>query len=262
MGTAGIAFGDLSRSIRRLPLALTLALDDIAGKYRRTALGPLWLVIGQAATIGGMLVVFGSLFGMDPRVYVVYLAAGLPTWVLVSSFLTDMPSTFIAARGLMESYDVPWLLHVWRRAVGYVLTFFHQILTLIVLMIALQIPFTLNMLYVFPALLVILVAGAGFGLLVAVVNARYRDLEPTLGVLASFLFLLSPVMWRVEQLNLNQWIVHWNPLHYYITIVRDPLLGRVPPQEYWLGTSCAAVAIFFIGFGVFMMSRRRIYHWL
>lgn len=262
MGTATVVFGDLSRSIRRLPLAMTLALDDIGGKYRRTALGPLWLVIGQAATIGGMLIVFGTLFGMDPRVYAIYLAAGFPVWVLISSFMTDMPSTFIAARGLVESYDLPWLLHVWRRAMGYVLVFLHQIITLVVAMLILQTPPTVNMLYAFPALAVILVAGSGFGLLVAVVGSRYRDLQPTMAVVASFLFMLSPVMWRAEQLNANQWIVDYNPLHYYVTLLRDPLLGQAPPQEYWLGTSIAAVGIFIIGFIAFVISRRRLYHWL
>jgi ABC-type polysaccharide/polyol phosphate export permease len=74
--------------------------------------------------------------------------------------------------------------------------------------------------------------------------------------------LLSPVVWRPEQLQVNEWIVRLNPLYYYIKLVRDPLLGQVAPPEIWIGASVGAVAVFALGFVAFMLSRRRLYHWL
>lgn len=262
-------------SLRRLPLAAWLALDDIHGKYRRTVLGPLWIVIGQGAMIGGFAIVFSGLFRMDPATYLLYLAAGFPVWTLIAQFLTDMPMAFIAAKGVIESYELPWITHIWRRSFAYLLTFFHHILILFVSIAVMMvmssqgllanaptIPSFVNMLYVLPALLIVVVAGTAGGLLIAVIGARYRDLQPAMQVAASFLMLLSPVVWRADHLELDQWIVELNPIYYYLRIVRDPLLGVVPPAHIWTVASTLAGVLFVLSMLAFMFSRRRLYHWL
>ncbi len=263
MGTARtIAFQDLAGSIQQLPLAFRLALDDIDGKYRRTALGPLWIVLGQAATIVGFLVVFSVIFRMDPHSYALYLAAGFPIWMLISSYLTDMPQVFVQSKGFIESFELPWLMHVWRRSISYVIIFLHQIVTLFAVMAIVQQPPSWEMLWVIPALLVVTVAGAGVGMLLGVLGARYRDLHPTMGIVTRFLFFFSAVMWRPEQLDQNQWVVHYNPLFYFIELVSDPLLGQAPSLGLWLGTIAAALVMLGIGFVAFFLSRKRLYHWL
>lgn len=269
MGSAAVAFRDLEGSLQRLPLAAWLALDDIHGKYRRTVLGPLWIAIGQAVMITGFSVVFSALFHGELASYLLYLAAGYPVWTLISQYLIDMPFAFIAAKGIIESYELPWLTHVWRRSFGYLFTFFHHIITLVVVMVILAMLKTLppglinpSMLLVIPALLVVLVAGAGVGMLLGVFGARYRDLQPATQVVTTFLMLLSPVVWHPEQLSHNLWIVQFNPIYYYLKLVRDPLLGQVSPPEIWLGAAGGAVVLFVLGFVAFTVSRRRLYHWL
>ncbi len=260
--TASVALGDLIGSVRRLPLAMTLALDDIHGKYRRTVLGPLWIVLGQVATIAGFVVVFSVLFNQDPGTYALYLAAGFPIWTLISYFLSDMPTTFIGAKGMIESYELPWLIHVWRRAFGYVLTFLHQIVPFFLVMAFLGVVPRPEMLYVIPALVVLILAGVGLGILLAIFGARYRDLQPAMAMAATFLFFFSPVMWRAEQLHINQWVVELNPLYYFIKLVRDPLLGVAPSADTWTGATAGALGVFLLGFVGFWLCRRRVYHWL
>jgi ABC-type polysaccharide/polyol phosphate export permease len=270
VGTTSVAVRDLGGSLARLPLAARLALDDIHGKYRRTILGPLWLAIGQAATIGGFLVVFSGLLGSnDPVNYALYLSAGIPVWALIAQYLSDMPQTFIAARGLIESYELPWLTHIWRRSIGYVLTFLHHIVTFFAVIAILAVLGRLqnlpspNMLLAVPALAILLVAGTGLGMLFAVLGARYRDLQPAMQVASGFLFLFTPVMWRSNQLHEQlAWTYQYNPLYYYITLVREPLLGRAPGPEIWIGAGVGAVIIFGLGFVAFLLGRRRLYHWL
>lgn len=263
MGAAtSVALGDLTGSIYRLPLAFRLAMSDINGKYRRTVLGPMWIVLGQAATIAGFVVVFSGLFNMDPKVYTLYLAAGIPVWTLISSFLMEMPGVFITSRGFIESFELPWLTQIWRRSIGYVIVFFHQIVSLFVVMLVLGQPFHAEMLYVFPALLVVMVAGTGLGIALAVFGARYRDLQPAMGIIAGFLFFVSPIMWRADQLNVNEWVVRYNPFYYVVSLVREPLLGRAPAPEVWIVATLVALALMLIGFLSFAMSRRRLYYWM
>lgn len=262
MGAGAVAINDLVGSVRGLPLAFVLAMDDIQGRYRRTVLGPLWIVLGQAATIGGFVLVFSGLWGIQPAIYALYLAAGFPVWMLISQYLADMPLAFIFGKPYIESYELPWLLQVWRRSIGYILLFGHQILPLFVVMVVLGVMPSPNMLYVIPALAILMVAGTGLGMLLALFGARYRDLQPAMGVSTGFLFLFTPVMWRAEQLHTNHWAVQFNPLYYFVELVRNPLLGVAPTNADWIWTSVSAVVIFALGFLAYVGARRRLYHWL
>lgn len=246
----------------RLPLALRLALDDVQGKYRRTVLGPLWIVIGQAATIGGFVLVFSGLFRVGPENYALYLAAGFPVWALIASYLSETPASFINAKGFLESFDLPWMTHIWRRSIGYALIFCHQLITLFGAMALLGVAPSWNMLWAIPATLIIMIGGTGVGLTLAVFGARYRDLQPAMAVVTSVLFLFSPVMWRAEQLQVNEWAVHFNPMYYCVKLIRDPLLGQAPDPVMWFWTTLGCVAVFFMGFAVFLACRHRLYHWL
>lgn len=259
---SAVAVSDLLGSISRLPLALSLAVDDVHGRYRRTILGPLWIVLGQAAMIAGFAIVFSGLFRMDPETYLLYLAAGFPIWTMLSQFLVDMPNAFIAAKGVIESYELPWLTHIWRRSFGYVLLFMHHLVIFFAALVILKAPASLTMLLVIPALVVTTVAGSGIGLMLAALNARYRDLQPAMSMIAGVLMLLSPVIWRADQLHVNTWIVKFNPLHYYISLLRDPLMNIPPSADLWLGTILGAVVLFALGFLTFLLSRKRLYHWL
>lgn len=262
MNSSAMALQDLERSILRLPLAVRLALDDIHGKYRRTVLGPLWIALGQAATIAGFTVVFSGLFRTPPAEYAPFLAAGLPVWALVSTHLIEMPIALVHAKGYLESYEVPWLTHIWRRSLGYLLVFAHQIITFFIILALLQIPLHTDMLLAIPGLALLTFAGAGAGMFLAVFGARYRDLQHAMTILASLLFFLTPVIWRANQLPENAWIYHFNPLYYFVTIVRDPLLGQTPSADVWIIASVLAVVLFVGGFLSFSMSRGRLYHWL
>lgn len=268
-GAASVAFRDLAGSVVRLPLAFRLALEDINAKYRRTVLGPLWIVMAQAATVAGFVTVFTGFFGTNAGEYAMYVSAGLPIWALMASYFTDMPMAFITVKGYLESFEVPWLTHIWRRSFTYVLVFLHQLVTLIGVIAITQIdpnvpdvqP-TIEMLYAVPALGIIMLGGTGLGMLLALLGARYRDLQPAMQMATSFLFLFTPVMWKAGDLNHNQWAVHYNPLYYAIELVRAPLLGRVPPPDLWIGVGGTAAGLFVLGFIAFFFSRRRLYHWL
>lgn len=262
MSAAEIALRDFGGSILRLPLAVRLAIEDIHGKYRRTVLGPLWIMFGQAATIAGFTLVFSGLLRTSPFEYSLFLAAGLPIWVLISSFAVDMPSAFLQNKGAIESFETPWITHIWRKSFGYLFVFAHQIVSYFLLSLYLHKPVTSDVVFVLPGIAIVLLAGTGLGLLVAVIGARYRDLQHALGLLVSFAFFVTPVIWHPASLPTNGWIYQYNPLYYLITIVREPLLGQVPDGAIWLGAFVGAIVSMFVGLGAFMLNRGKLYIWL
>lgn len=253
---------DMAGSLARFPLALKLAGDDVHGRYRRTVLGPLWITLGQAAGIFGMTLVFAGLFGQDPRVFILYLAAGFPVWAMLSSYLSDTPTAFIQAKPWIEAYEMPWTLHILRRSLGYVLVLFHQLITLFVLMLVLNVPFSAQMLWAIPALFVVFVTGTSIGVVLAVLGARFRDLQPAMTVITSFMFVFTPIFWDRASLTSNTFVVHYNPLYYYVEVIRSPLLGRPIEAQVWIVTIIGAMVCLAAAVVAFSTGRKRLYHWM
>lgn len=257
-----VSLKDFGGMILRFPLVVRLASDDVHGRYRRTALGPLWIVLAQAGMILGLTLVFGGLLGQDPREFVLFVACGVPIWALISSYLADMPGVFIQSRGWVEAYQLPWTIQIMRRSVGYFLTFAHQMVTFVLVMLVQQIAPTSAMLWAAPGLALVFIAGTSLGVIMAIAGARFRDLQPAMTVISGFLFIMTPVFWQRSGLAANTFVVDYNPFYYFLEIVRGPLLGQSVPVAHWIGAGVGAATLLILAIVVFAASRKRLYHWM
>src|SRR5262245_39957473 len=76
---------DIGSSLLHVRIWMSLALSDVASKYRRTVLGPVWIVLGQVAVIIGIYLLRHSISPSVIGNFLLYLSASLPIWGLVSS---------------------------------------------------------------------------------------------------------------------------------------------------------------------------------
>jgi ABC-type polysaccharide/polyol phosphate export permease len=262
MDRIAIAWRDLVDCFARLPFAARLALDDIEGRYRRTVLGPLWLTLGQAATIFAMVLVFSGLFNQDPHKFALYLAAGLAIWNFIAGIVTGSPTIWIASKGYLESYDIPWTFYILRYTLTAVFIFCHHIITYILLKLWLNPEISWSYLWVIPGFAVLILAAFSTAWVLSMLGARYRDSGPAIGVVMSFLFLITPVFWGREGLPTRQYIVDYNPFYHFLELVRAPLMGSVPTAANWAWSIGCTTALFVIGLLSFARTRHRLYHWI
>ncbi|MDA9405745.1 hypothetical protein XH80_02850 [Bradyrhizobium sp. CCBAU 45384] len=86
--------------------------------------------------------------------------------------------------------------------------------------------------------------------------ARYRDVELIVRNLMQLAFFLTPVFWNYRQITSNrQFLVEYNVLFYFIEIIRDPLLGQVPPLWHYLTVLGFTVAGYGLAFFVYRRMR-------
>jgi len=241
-----------------------ISVNDLRGRYRRTILGPWWLVLGTGISLSAMGIVWATLFGMDLRTFFPYLIAGYITYVMWSSFLTEGCSTFTngAAASIQRNINLPKTVHPFRLVARTFLLFLHNLVLFLIVAAIFSTPATAWTLLVIPALFVTLLNGIWVSIVFGILGARFRDIEPIIGALMTFVFLVTPVMWRPAQLGTRRFIADFNPLTHFLDIVREPLLGQPPSLTSWevvLGiTICGYVVSFFL----FRAYRTRITFWL
>ncbi len=241
---------------------LKLAWVDIVSRYRRTLLGPFWLVLSHAATIVGLSLLYSHILHQDTRTYLLYITCGLTIWTLIVIPFADGPNILVRSQNLILAYDLPISLHIMRAVCGYLITFLHNMVVFICVLPFTDAHFNANSLLFLPALAVIMVAVTGVSMIVSVLGARYRDLGPALIVVTSIAFLLTPIFWnKAQALGIN-WITAINPFFHFVEIARAAMLGQPPNLTSWAAAIAIAAFTFVAGAVTVVGSRSNIAYWV
>lgn len=257
------ALADLRDGLVQWPLWFTIAWMDVRQRYRRSVIGPFWITLSVGIFVTGLGVVYGALFRQDLKTYLPYLAVGVVVWTLVSSLITEGCNTFISAEGAIKQLPVPISVHGVRMVWRNVLVFAHNVMIVIVLVLIFNIPVGAATLMAIPGLILIMLSGVGFGLTLGVLSARFRDIPLIISNFVQLIFFTTPILWRADTLPPNRdWIARFNPFHYLIEVVRQPLLGQTLPAAAWLVSLAIALLALAVGIAFFTRYRVRIAYWL
>lgn len=220
---------DLHRTVRMLPVALHFASGDIRARYRRSFLGPLWLVVGTAIGVLGLGYLWAGIFGLPYGEYVPSLAAGLVTWQMLSGTIAESPTMLVFNAPIIRNLRTPVAFFSLQLVLRHLITFAHNALVVIGVLLIYPPGWSLTPLLAVVGLALVAVNLWWISLLIGMLGARFRDLDPLVKAGMPVLFFLTPVVFRPDHVPVSRSILYLNPLTYFITVIRDPLLGSVPP---------------------------------
>jgi len=256
------ALGDFVAGGVHVRAWLSLAQDDIAGRYRRTKLGPFWLTLSHAAMIAGLSLNFSIIFKQPLGDYFLYVAAGMTVWSLISSTLSDAPYSFIRGKGLLLAFVLPASLHIFRTVATHFIIFAHHLVLYGLALIFIRNVTNWNTLLAVPGLALVALAAVGYSSVLAFLAMRYRDVGPAVSAVTMMLFMLTPIFWQKAALGDQQWIALFNPMFHLVEVIREPLLGRAPSALNWLVSCGVALVSLLIGASSFVVARDKLSYWL
>jgi lipopolysaccharide transport system permease protein len=260
-----LAWADLKEGIAKWPIWLMLAYQDIKLRYRRSVLGPFWITLSMAITVYSMGYLYGHLFHVQLEHYFPFLVAGMLSWTLISTILSEVTEGFVHSDGLIKQIKLPYSLYIHRIASRNIIIFFHNILVIIPVLIYYHQDTRLNWhsLLLAPGLLLIYFNALTYGLLLAMVGARYRDISQVIKSLINVIFFITPVMWSPEVLGQKHfYLIDLNPFYAFIELIRSPLLGVLPSFKNLLTILIITVFGFMMSFHLLTRYRARIVYWL
>lgn len=260
-----LAYADIKQAIVQWRVWLMLAYQDIKLRYRRSVLGPFWITLSMAITVYSMGYLYGHLFHIELEEYYPFLVAGMLSWSLISTVVTDMIDGLVNSESLITQIKMPYTLYIHRIASRNIIIFFHNILVIVPVLAIFHQHAKVNFytLLLIPSLIVIYFNSITYGIILGTIGARYRDVSQIVKSLIQVIFFVTPVMWAPNTLGRRgNLIVDWNPFYSFIEIIRQPLLGHLPTPM----NICMVFAISMLGFIVSMKMlvkyRARIIYWL
>lgn len=253
---------DLKDGLVRWELWGTLGWHDIRQRYRRSIIGPFWLTLSMGVMVGTIGFVYAGLFGQEMRDYLPFVALGFIVWNLISGVMLEACNVFTGSEGIIRQIRAPLSTHVFRMLWRNVVIFGHNLVIYVVVALMFDIRPGMAALLAIPGLLLVWLNGLWVGLLFGTLSARFRDFAPTLTAAMPIFFFVTPIVWKVEQLRDRSYIVDYNPMYYFIELIRMPLLGQPPWPSIWVAVVACTLLGCAVAFAFFQRFRGRISYWV
>ncbi len=241
-----------------------LVWRDVKVRYKQTALGVTWIVLQPVIT----MLVFSGLFGVLLQApsngvpYPIFAYAGLLPWNYFAGSLTRSSQSLVGSANLITKVYFPRMIIPLSGVVGGLVDFAVSSVVLGVLMLFYRIPLTINVIWLPLFLLLAMVTALGFGLWLAALNVRYRDVNYLLPFLVQIWMYVTPVVYSATLIPAQyRWLLALNPMTGVVEGFRWALLSgsmtdTVPPGPLFAVSVLIAVVILITGAMFFRSTER------
>ncbi|HEX4508228.1 MAG TPA: ABC transporter permease [Alphaproteobacteria bacterium] len=258
-----LAWRDISYGLIDWRVWLLLGMNDIRQRYRRSRLGQFWITLAMATTIVSLGFLYAFLFKQPLEQYLPYLGTSFVVWGLISGIVLDSCLVFIGSEGFLRQVPMPKSVFVHRMLVRNVVTFGHNLIILPPLYFIFGVMPSWTWLVALVGFAVFLLNGIWVALLLGTISARFRDMPQTVASIMQIAYFLTPIMWQRALLPPKyRHLAELNPFQAFMSIVRDPLLGQMPPVISWEVVGVVTLAGFAVTTIFFSRFRARIVYWL
>jgi ABC-type polysaccharide/polyol phosphate export permease len=256
------ACGDFLAAVRRWRLWTSLAVHDIASRYRGSVLGPFWITVTTAAMIGGVGLMYSQLLNQSLAQYIPWLATGIVFWTLFSQVINEGCDAFISSGTIIKQTAIPMLSFIARMLTRNLINFAHQVLIVAAVLIYFGIWRHSNVLLSLAGLVLVLANLSWVALATGIVSARFRDVPQIIGAIIQISLFITPVFWRPETIRFHRFVLDWNPFYHMLEVTRRPLLGEPVHMVSYMLLILTAVVGWVGAFALFARTRRRVVHYL
>jgi lipopolysaccharide transport system permease protein len=240
-----------SRLIRYRDIIREFAVADFRLRYHNSALGYLWFLLSPLLMFGIYYFVFTEVLYVGIQDYGLYLILGIIGYNFFQDCTFSAMLSLVAKAPIIKKIYFPRHLIIFASSTTGLFSFAVNlaIVSLIVLVIRGFPP--LFLLTLIP-LVCLLLFSTGVGFLLAILYARFKDINQIWTVLVLAIFWITPVVYNVTALpESTQIIMFLNPLARILMLFRHFLLYDFFDLQFVLITVVASLAVFLLGFLIF-----------
>lgn len=252
----------VSDLVRQRPLLGHLVRRDLKARYKDSVLGVFWSLARPLTQLFIYYLVLGKFLGAERGIpdFAIYIFTGLTAYGLFSEIVSVGASSVVDNGGLVKKVYFPREILPLATVGSALVNFAVQMLILVVAMIALgSFPNPENLLYFFPALLLLLLMSTALALILSAMNVYLRDIKYLVEVCTMILMWASPIVYSWDMVRgiigegLLLQIYTGNPLTVAILGFQRALWGAGSDPSLYpdnlaalLGVECGVMALLLI----------------
>jgi len=196
-----------------------LVARDIKVKYKQTVLGGLWAVIQPFF----MMVVFTLFFGKLAKIpsdgipYPIFNYTAMIAWTYFAQAVSQSGNSIVGSGSLITKVYFPRIIIPFTPVVAGLLDFFIAFVVLLGMMLYFHLFPNITVLLLPLLILLMMLTASGVGMVLAALNAKYRDIRYTIPFLLQFWMFASPIVYPASMI----------PEKYRLIYALNPMTGVV-----------------------------------
>jgi lipopolysaccharide transport system permease protein len=226
---------------------MSLVRNDLNNRYKRSFLGIGWSLLKPLSMTLVFCVVFANLFRVPVADYAPFLLIGMTMWQFLTECLIHGVHSFARGSPYIRQQSVPLAIFPLRVMLG---SGIHALIALgVSLFVTLFFQGYLNpvgLLYLVPALVLLVVLGWAAAVLTGIMYTYFPDTSQILEIVLQILFYATPIMYRPELFSGRTKfaaLLQWNPLTSVLALIRTPILEGTMPAFHQIAIAVTFVAI-------------------
>lgn len=206
-----------------------LTWRDIKVKYKQTAMGAAWAIIQPLF----MVIVFAVFFGVfmevptDGMPHLVFFYCGLMPWVFFSTSISISSSSLISNTNLITKIYFPRTIIPIATIASGLPDLLITVAILLGVVFYYQIALTWHVLMLPAMLLLTMWLAAAFGVWLAALTVRYRDIRHALPFVIQLWFFITPIIYPLSVVPEKwHWAMYLNPMTGIVEGIRSAIVGK------------------------------------
>src|SRR5262245_37723124 len=98
---------DLSRALRAWPIVALIGTSDVSARYRRSALGQMWITRSLGVSVLSIGLVWAYIWKQPTQQFLPYFAVGQVIWIYMTGLITDSTTTYIEHATYLRELNLP-----------------------------------------------------------------------------------------------------------------------------------------------------------
>jgi lipopolysaccharide transport system permease protein len=225
------------RNLRELyqyrALLWALTVRELRARYRASVLGFLWTFLNPTLSMAVYVLVFSVLMVSDTPRYPYYIFSGLLPWIYFSSAIAAGTSAVSERRDLLTKVRFPAQVLPATVVLTNAINFLLSIPLLVILgVFYAQYP-TWHFILIVPLLLVQTLFTLAITYVLSALNVAFRDLQHIIGNILQLAFFVTPIVWRLEQVQSverQHWVLYLNPIAALVEAWHDVFFRQRMPE--------------------------------
>jgi len=237
-----------------------LVIRDIKVKYKQTVLGGLWAIIQPFF----MMVVFTLFFGRLAKIpsdgipYPIFNYTAMVAWTYFATAITGAGNSVVGSGNLLSKVYFPRIFIPLTPVIAGLLDFFISFVVLVGMMFYFHLYPNARCLILPLLILLMMFTASGVGMILAALNAKYRDIRYTIPFLMQFWMFATPIVYPASMVPERYRMIYaLNPMTGIVEGFRSVLLGTVAfPTDMVIISAAISICLFAIGIIYFKQVER------
>ncbi len=176
-----------------------LAWRDVKVRYKQTALGAGWAILQPVASMLVFTLFFGKLARIptDGIPYPIFVYAGLLPWTFFANAVTASGDSLVANSNLITKVYFPRMLIPGAAVAAGLVDFAISAVVFLVMMPLYAVGIQWRMLMAAPLLALTVLVALAFGMWIAALNVKYRDVRYAVPFMIQLWMFVTPVIYPV-----------------------------------------------------------------